>query len=156
MSSNWSHSQATLNLGYNWWFCCRCEFKIWRLTLENNRAHLLCYFKLCASFYSHLSIKMELQSHRWIQTRVTVRKPSIWVTIGDFVSHVSLKIDGWLWKTIGHLFYATSSFVHRFIATSEFKLELQSGNGYVRLWHRWPWLLTPDLDPLQGYHFCHW
>ena len=27
-------------------------------------------------------------------------------------------------KTIGHLFYATSSFVHHFVAIGEFKLEL--------------------------------
>ena len=32
-------------------------------------------------------------------------------------------------KTIGHLSYATSSFVHHFIAISEFKLELESGNA---------------------------
>ena len=30
-------------------------------------------------------------------------------------------------KTIGHLFYATSSFVHHFVAIGEFKLELQPG-----------------------------
>ena len=44
-------------------------------------------------------------------------------------SHVTLKFDGWPWKTIGHLFYATSSFVNHFIAIGEFKLELQSGNA---------------------------
>ena len=32
-------------------------------------------------------------------------------------------------KTIGHLFYATLSFLHNFAAIGEFKLELQSGNG---------------------------
>ena len=32
-------------------------------------------------------------------------------------------------KTIGHLFYATSSFAHHFLAIGEFKLELQSGNA---------------------------
>ena len=32
-------------------------------------------------------------------------------------------------KTIGHLFYATSSFVHHFVAIDDFKLELQSGNA---------------------------
>ena len=32
-------------------------------------------------------------------------------------------------KTIGHLFYATSSFRHHFVAIGEFKLELQSGNA---------------------------
>ena len=42
---------------------------------------------------------------------------------------VTSKIDGGPWKTIGHLFYATSSFVHHFIVIGEFKQELQSGNG---------------------------
>ena len=32
-------------------------------------------------------------------------------------------------KTIGHLYYTTSSCVHDFIAICEFKLELESGNG---------------------------
>ena len=49
-----------------------------------------------------------------IQTGVTVRKCLIWV---------------WPRKTIRHLFYATSSFVHHFVAIGEFKLELQSRNA---------------------------
>ena len=32
-------------------------------------------------------------------------------------------------KTIGHLFYATLSFLHHFVAIGEYKLELQSGNA---------------------------
>ena len=40
-----------------------------------------------------------------------------------------MKFDGWPWKTIGHLFYATWSFLQHFIAIGEFKLELQSGNA---------------------------
>ena len=32
-------------------------------------------------------------------------------------------------KTIGHLFYATLSYVHHFVAIDEFKLELQSGHA---------------------------
>ena len=117
-----------------------CDLEIWWMTLENNRAPLLYYTKLCASF----------QIHRWIQIGVTVRKRSIWVKIGNFLSHVTLKFDGWPWKTIGHLFYVASSFVHHFTAISEFKLELQSGNAQsgsnstifraVR-----PWKLTDDL-----------
>ena len=47
--------------------------------------------------------------------------------IGDFLSRVTLKSDGWSCKIIGHLSFATSSFVH-FVAIGEFKLELQSGN----------------------------
>ena len=31
-------------------------------------------------------------------------------------------------KTIGHLSYATLSFLHHFLAIGEYKLELQSGN----------------------------
>ena len=41
----------------------------------------------------------------------------------------SLKLDGWPWKTIGHLFYITSSFGHHFKSISESKLELQSRNA---------------------------
>ena len=49
--------------------------------------------------------------------------------ISQFLSRGTLKFDGWPRKTIGHLFYATSSFVYYFIAMCEFKLELRSGNG---------------------------
>ena len=48
-----------------------------------------------------------------------------------FLYLVTLKFDRWPWKTIGHLFYATSSFVHNFIAIYGFKLELQSGNSQI-------------------------
>ena len=91
---------------------------VWR-TLSNNRTPLLCYVKLCASF----------QSHRWIQTRVTVWKRPIWVKIDDILSRVTLKFDVWTWKTIGHPFYVTSSFVHHFKAISKLKLKLQSRNA---------------------------
>ena len=96
-----------------------CDLEIWWMTLENNRAPLLYYIKLCLSF----------QIHWWIETEVTVRKRSIRVKIGDFLSCVTLKLDGWPWKTIGHLFYTTLSFVHHFKSIGEFKLELQSGNA---------------------------
>ena len=96
-----------------------CDLEIWWMTLENNRAPLLYYIKLCLSF----------QIHWWIETEVIVRKRSIRVKIGDFLSCVTLKLDGWPWKTIGHLFYTTLSFVHHFKSIGEFKLELQSGNA---------------------------
>ena len=130
-----------LNSGQNWWFFVLPDLEIWQMTLKNNRAPLLYYIKLCTSF----------QSHRWIQTGVTVPKRSIQVKISNFLSHVTLKFDGWLWKSIGHLSYVASSFVHHFIAIGEFKLELQSGNAQfgsksmiffscVTLkFDRWPW-----------------
>ena len=56
--------------------------------------------------------------------RPTVRKYPIWVKIGDVLYSVTLKFDGWPWKTIGHLSFAVSSFVQHFIAIGEFKVEL--------------------------------
>ena len=70
---NWSYSPKTPNLGQIWQFLEPCDLEIWSMTLKHNRAPLLCYFKLCASFGSHL----------WIQTGVTVRKCPIWVKIDD-------------------------------------------------------------------------
>ena len=136
-----AYSPETPNLGQNRWCFVPRDLEIWWMTLENNRASLLCCFKLCATFHSH----------RWIQTGVTVRKRPIWVKFDDFESRVTLKFDVWPWKTIGHLFYATSSFVHHFVAIGEFKLELQSGNaqfGSNSTIFRavWPWNLTDDLE----------
>ena len=85
VNSNWSYGPETLNLGRNQQFCVPCDLEIWWMTLKNNRAPLLCWFKLCASFHSH----------RWIQTKVTVRKRSIRFKIGDLLSRVTLKFDGW-------------------------------------------------------------
>ena len=141
--SNLSYSPEMPNLGQIRRFLEPRDLAIWRMTLKNNRAPLLFYFKLCASFRNH-----------WcIETWVTVRKRPIWVKFDDFYSRVTLKFDGWPWKTIGHLFYATSSFVHHFVAIGEFKLELQSGNAQSRSNSTifravWPWNLTDDLEKL--------
>ena len=72
-----------------------CDLEKWWMTLKNNMA-LLYYAKRCASF----------QTHRWIQTLETVRKRSTRVKIGDIFSRVTLKFDGWPWKTIGQLHLA--------------------------------------------------
>ena len=147
MNSNWSYSPKTPNLGQIRRFLEPCDLEIWRLTFKNNRAPLLCYFKLCASFHSHWWIqtgvrvrkrqtvgqircflepcdlgiwRMTLEnnrapllcyfklcasfrSHWWIQTGVRVRKRPNWVKFDAFWSRVTLKFDGWPWKTIGHL-----------------------------------------------------
>ena len=80
-----------------------------------------------------------------------VRKRPIWVKIGDVLSCVTLKFDGWPWKTIGHLSFAVSSFVQHFIAIGELKLELQSGNpqfgsNLTTFRAVWRWNLTDDLE----------
>ena len=124
------------------------------MTTKNDRAPLPYYTKLCASF----------QFHQWIQTRFTVWKRPIWVKIDVFfLSHVTLKFNRWPWKTIGHLFYTTSSFVHHFKANDEFKLELQSGNAQFGSKSAifcpvWPWNLADDLGQgkSEGFESCDW
>ena len=106
-------------IGLKWSIFRPCDLEIWWMTLKNNKACLLYYIKLCVSF----------QIHQWIQTGVTVRKRPIWVKFSAFFSRVTLQFDVWPWKTIGHPFYATSSFVHHFVAIGDFKLEIQSGNA---------------------------
>ena len=93
-----------LKLDSNRRFFSPCDIEIWWMTPKNDRAPLLYYFKLFASFLIH----------QCIQTGVTVRKRPILVKIDDFFSRVTLQFDVWPWKTIGLLFYATWSFVHHF------------------------------------------
>ena len=145
MNSNWSCCPETPNLGKILRFLELCDLEIWRMTLKNNRAPLLCYFKLCASFHSH----------RWFQTWVTVRKRTIWVKFDDFLSRVTLKFDVWPWKTTGHLFFSTSSLLHHFVTIGVLKLELQSGNAQFGSKSTiflavWPRNLTYDLEKQQG------
>ena len=75
-------------------------------------------------------------------TGVTVRKRPILLKISDFLSSMTLKFDRWPWKTIEHLFCATSSYVHHFVALCEFKLELCSGKAPIGA----KFALTCDLD----------
>ena len=48
-----AYSPETPNLGQNRWCFVPCDLEIWWMTLENNRASLLCCFKLCVTFHSH-------------------------------------------------------------------------------------------------------
>ena len=75
---------------------------------------------------------------------------SNWIQIVNFSARVTMKFDGWPWKTIGHFFYTTSSFVHHFKFIGEFKLDLQSRNTQFGLklvicYPVWPWNLMDDL-----------
>ena len=74
VTSNWSYSPEILNSGKNRRFFVPGDFENWRMTLKNNRAPLLYYVKLCASF----------QTHWWSQTWVTAWKRSSRVKSGDF------------------------------------------------------------------------
>ena len=73
-----------------------------------------------------------------------------------FFSPVTQKLYGWPSKTIGHLFYATSSFVYHFVVSiGALKLELQSGNAQFGsnltiLRAMRPWNLMDDLEKQKG------
>ena len=69
-----AYNPETPNLGQNRWCFVLCDLEIWWMTLGNNRASLLCCFKLCATFHSHW----------WIQTGVTVPKRPIRVKFDNF------------------------------------------------------------------------
>ena len=82
-----------------------------------------------------------------------------------FLWRMTLKFDGWPWKTIGHLSYATASLVHHFITICEFKLELQSGNGKIGVFSSvtltfdlWPcrfaWASLLPLSPFPAPQWC--
>ena len=69
-----AYSPETPNSGQKRWCFVPCDLEIWWMTLENNRAPLLCCFKLCATFHNH----------QWIQTGVAVQKRPISVKFDDF------------------------------------------------------------------------
>ena len=83
-------------------------------------------------------LKLELQS----------RNAHLGSKLAIVLSHVTVKFDVLHWKTITHLFYATSSFLHHFVAICEFKVELRSGNYqtgaffYLCDLDLWPWLFA--------------
>ena len=139
VNSNLSYSPETPNLCQIGWFLEPCDLEIWRMTLQYNRAPLLCYFKLCASF----------RSHWWIQTPMQSGNPQSGSNSTIFRAVRPSNLTDDLAKTIGHLFYATSSFLHHCVAIGEFKLELQSGNAQsgsnLTIFRAvWCWNLTDD------------
>ena len=78
-------------------------------------------------FWIWFELELNWIEKSWIQLELELN----WIERNELIRalRVTLNFDGWPWKTIGHLFYVASSFVHHFTAISEFKLELQSGNA---------------------------
>ena len=151
MNSNWSYSPKTPNFGQNGRIFSRVslQFDVW---LWKTIGHL---FYVTSSFVHHfitiIELKLELQSGN-----AQFGSKSM-----NFFSRVTSKFDVWPWKTIGHLFHATSSFVHYFIAIGEFKLELKSGNAQsgsnsTIFSAVWPWNLADDLEQgkSEGFDSC--
>ena len=135
VNSNWSYSLETPNSGQNWQVFVPCDLEIWQMTLKNNRAPLLCYFKLSASLHSHWPIRAE----------VTVWKRPIWIKFDDFFASCDLEILQMYLKN------THSSFMHHFKAIGEFRFEWQSENAQIgsnltTFRHLWPWHFTYDLQ----------
>ena len=106
--------------------------------------------KTVSIFEMWRSFKRKLKFKRVREIPVS-HNNNIHIQIVDVSARVTLKFGRWPWKTIGHLFYATSSFGHHFKAIGGFKLELQSGNAQFGSKAAifspvWPWNLVDDLE----------
>ena len=132
---------SNLKLDSNRRFFSLCGREIWCMTSKNNRALLVYYIKLCASF----------QIHRWSQTWVTVRKRSIGVKIGDFFVLCDLEI--W-WMTsknnraplLYHIKLCIISKPSVNLNWSYSRETLNSGQNRRFFCPVWPWNLTHDLE----------
>ena len=137
---SWSYSPETVNLGQNLLFFVPSDLKIWRMTLKNHRAPISCYFKVCASFYSHLSI----------ESGITVQKHSIWVKICDF-----FPCDLEIWRMtlknnraplLCYFKLCTSLRRHLWIQTGVTVRKHQIWDKISNFFHVWPWNLTDDIE----------
>ena len=142
------------------------------MTLENNRAPLLYYIKLCASF----------QSHGWFQTglqsdNALFGSKSMFLFLCDLVRPSNLTQIGfeslifqpvWSWNLMDDLEkqWRTSSILRlalciiSYLLISEFKLGLQSGNAQFGSKSAffcpvWPWNLMDDLEKQQSTSSIH-
>ena len=136
----------------------RMEFQRWSLHCKQNiTKYTLVQIILPIHWKIYISCRYKQGKSEGFEScdRPIVRKRPIWVKIGDVLSRVTLKFDGWPWKTIGHLSFAVSSFVQHFIAIGELKLELlsrnaQFGSNSTIFRAEWPWNLTYDLEKQKG------
>ena len=128
--------EILLKFDPNHQFFSPCDLEIWWMTSTSSLLH---HIKSFGEF------KLKLQSGN-----------------PQFRSKSAIFCPVWPWnlmhdlgKTIRHLFYTTSNFVHHFKAMGEFKLELQSRNTQFRsklaiFFPVWPWNLMNDLEKQQG------
>ena len=91
VNSNWSYSPETVNSGQNWRFLL-LQFDRW--PKKKHTAPFLYNFKIMCN------IPWPSVNSTWSYRPET----PVWFRICDFFA---LKFDGWPWKTIGHLPYAT-------------------------------------------------
>ena len=120
------------------------DLEIWKMALKNYRAPLLCYFRL----FTFVAINSNSSDGPETPTSGQNRR---------LFSCGTLKFYRWPWKTIGHLFYITASFVLHFIAMCESKLELRSRNAQTGTKFVLASVtLSFDLNLLHGHYLCQW
>ena len=137
------HSHQWIQTGVTVWkhpiwvkinvFFVLCDLEIWPMTLKNNRASFLCYFKLCALF----------RWNWWIKTWVTVWKHLIWVKIDIF-----LAMWPWNWTDDLEKQWGSCAKHHQalcIISSSYVKSNWSYGSEMAKFWLLWPWPLTSDL-----------
>ena len=144
MNSNWSYSPETVQLG-----CDLCDLDLWPWPFA-----WTLIWSLVITPENFMMIPWWEHSQKGVtdrQTENTICRAA-WSQL----------------KTIGHLSYATSSFVHHFEPIGEFKLELQSvnaqsGSNSTIFRAVWPWNLTTlnkanlrDLIAATGLVISNW
>ena len=147
MISNWSYSPETVKLG-----CDLCDLDLWPWPFA-----WTLLWSLVINPENFMMIRWWEHSQKGVTDRQTDGQTDR-QTDGQTDSRTDWQTENTIcraaWsqlKTIGHLFYATSSFMHHFVAIGEFKLELQSGDtqfGSKSTIFRavWPWNLMDDLE----------
>ena len=138
MNSNWSYSPETVKLG-----CDLCDLDLWPWPFA-----WTLLWSLVITPDNFMMIRWWEHSKKRCDRRTDRR------TDGRTENTICRAAWSQL-KTIGHLFNATSSFVHHFVAIGVFKLELESGNGQLgsnlMIFRAvWPWNLTDDLEKQWG------
>ena len=109
-------------------FLSQCDLQIWWTTSTKNRALSIVSKPLVNS---NLSYSLETLISGQNGAFLVPRDLEIWrmtfeINRAPLLSNIklraTLKFNRWPCKTIGHVFYSTSSFVHRSKAIGEFKL----------------------------------
>ena len=109
------------------------------MTLKNNRAPLLCYLKLCASF----------RGHELIQTGITVRKGPSWVKIDDFFEPCDLET----WQMTLKKNRAPLLSNIKLCASFHPHMWIQTG---VTVRKRLSWVLTPVIKRVRIAKYWRW
>ena len=100
-------------------------------------------------FYATLSFVHHFKAIGRFKLKLQSGNTQFWSKSAVLLSGVTLRFDRWHWKTIGHLFYATSSFGHHFKVIGKSKLNYSPetlGSKSAIVCPVWPWNLTDDLE----------